>query len=159
SLYRPLAALRSLKAAIEKHGPDLIVCCDERALAVALDLYKREKARNPAIAGLIARSLGAPDNYPCMLSRLDGLAAMREMGVRVPAMMAVESKADVDKAIAAFGFPLVLKADQSWGGSGVAIARTREEAVAKWRKLSRPASRLRSLVRTLRRRDAHFLLE
>jgi biotin carboxylase len=94
-----------------------------------------------------------------MLSRLDGLAAMREMGVRVPAMMAVESKADVDKAIAAYGFPLVLKADQSWGGSGVAIARTREEAVANWRKLSRPASRLRSLVRTLRRRDAHFLLE
>jgi biotin carboxylase len=51
-----------------------------------------------------------------------------------------------------------LKADDSWGGDGVVIARTREEARAAYCKLANPPSRLRSVARAARRRDAHFLL-
>ena len=56
------------------------------------------------------------------------------------------------------GLPVVIKSDGSWGGDGVVVARTREEAHAGWRKLGHAPSRLRSLVRALRRKDAHFLL-
>jgi hypothetical protein len=159
SVYRPLAAQASLRTAIRKFAPDLLVSCDERALARTLELYAHEKPHGGAIARLIERSLGVPENYACVQSRLEGLSAMRALGVRIPAMIAVEREADIDRAIASFDFPLVLKADETWGGDGVAIVRSREDAVAAWRKLRGPVWRLRSLVRTFRRRDAHFLLE
>src|SRR6185312_9746989 len=57
------------------------------------------------------------------------------------------------------GYPAVVKADGSWGGEGVIIARDEAAAIAAFRKLSRPASRLRSVVRALRRKDPHFLLD
>jgi hypothetical protein len=154
-----LAAQASLRAAIRKFAPDLLVSCDERALAQILELYADEKPYGGAISRLIVRSLGTPENYACVQSRFDGLSAMRALGVRAPAMIAVEREAEVDRAIESFGFPLVLKADETWGGDGVAIVRSRDKAVAAWRKLRGPVWRIRSLVRTFRRRDAHFLLE
>jgi len=73
--------------------------------------------------------------------------------------MPVADMAALDLCIERLGLPVVLKADGSWGGDGVIVARTKEEAHAAFTRLMRPASRLRNVARVLRRKDAHFLIE
>jgi hypothetical protein len=157
-IYSPLASLHSLRAAIEDFAPDLIVCCDERALAHLLQLHAGERGRDSALASLIARSLGAPENYGRVLSRSGGLSEMRNIGVRVPDTLPVEDEAELDDRLETIGFPAVLKADATCGGQGVAIVHTHRAAHAAYRRLAFPP-RLRTLARIVRSRDIHFLLE
>jgi hypothetical protein len=156
--YWPMAPLRSLQAAIRKFSPDLIMCCDERALAHLLTFYSVEKETSPRLAALIERSLGNPESYARVLSRSTSLTELRELGLCVPETLAVEDEDDLDRSIAAVGYPAVLKADESWGGEGVRIVNSRKEARAAYRKLALAPSRGRSLARLIRRRDPHFLL-
>ena len=71
-------------------------------------------------------------------------------------LLSIEAQAPALKSV---GLPAVLKADGSWGGDGVAVVRTHEEASRAFRKLAGPPSRLRSLSRAVLRKDAHFLQE
>lgn len=156
--YNALFPIASLRSAIAQSRPDLIVACDDRVVTQMLELYSREK-ENSDIAKLIKRSLGDVAAYSPMMSRQDSLEAMRAEGVRVPDGVAIENEAALERAIAQIGLPAVLKADGSWGGEGVAVARTPEEARAAYRKLAFPAPRWRSVARALRRKDMHFLHE
>lgn len=155
--YNPLFPVASLRAAIAQSKPDLIIACDDRVVTQLLELHRREK--NSDIARLIERSLGDIGAYPLLLSRQGSLDAMRAEGVRVPDSVAVESADALDAALARIGLPAVLKADGSWGGEGVAVVRTREDAQAAYRKLAFPPPRWRSVARAVRRKDAHFLHE
>jgi hypothetical protein len=155
--YRPLFALASLRTAIEASRPDLIVPCDDRAVGLLLRLYAKEDENSPA-AILIRRSLGAPQEFATVLSRPGSMTASREAGIRAPETVAVTNEEELDSCLACLGLPAVLKADGSWGGEGVIVARSREEAVAAFHRLKRPASRLRNMARALRRKDLHFLL-
>jgi predicted ATP-grasp superfamily ATP-dependent carboligase len=155
--YRPLTALRSLRAAIARAMPDLIVPCDDRAVSLALRLYAKEKEETP-VKALIRRSLGTPEEFATILSRAGSMRAAADAGVSVPETIAVADEAALERALARLGLPAVLKADGSWGGDGVIVAYTKDEALAALRKLKRPASRLRNVARAWRRKDAHFLL-
>lgn len=155
--YAALNAQASLKHAIEASRPDLIVSCDDRAVAHLLRLHEREKGS--WIATLIRRSLGSPESFPEMISRAGSMAAAAEEGIRAPATVPVADEAELDAALSQLGLPAVLKADGSWGGDGVVVARSKEEAVAAFHRLRHPASRLRNIARALKRKDAHFLLE
>lgn len=155
--YRALFAASSWRAAIGDANPDLIVACDDRAVAQMLALHEREIRHSP-LAQLIERSLGAPDNIRQVMARNECMRIAREIGVRVPDTFAVTDEASLDAALAQLGYPAVVKADGTWGGDGVIIAKTRAEAVAAFRKLSKPSSRLRSVARAAKRGDAHFLL-
>ena len=158
AIYSALAPLNSLRTALGRFMPDLIVSCDERALTHLLALYACEKPRASPVAGLIKRSLGVPENYDRVLSRSKFLAEMASEGIRVPQTLPVTREAQLEDALAVIGLPAVLKADGTWGGEGVAIVRTPEEARAAYRRLALPPSRLRSAARSLRRRDLHFFL-
>ena len=155
--YAALNALATLKRAIEASRPDLIVSCDDRAVAHLLGLHKREK--DSWIAALIRRSLGTPENFPEMISRAGSMAATAQIGIRTPKTLPVADETELEAVLAEIGLPVVVKADGSWGGDGVVVVRTKEEAVAAFHRLRRPASRLRNLARALKRKDAHFLLE
>jgi hypothetical protein len=154
--YRPLRALPSLRAALEASMPDIAVFCDDRAVALALKLHARADA---PLAALIRRSLGSPENFPRMISRHGAMEEARACGIRAPQTLPVADENALEAALENLGFPAVLKADGSWGGDGVIVARTLDEARAAFAKLKRPASRLRNVARAARRRDAHFLLE
>jgi predicted ATP-grasp superfamily ATP-dependent carboligase len=159
--YLPLLALGSLRRAIRKAKSDLLVACDDRAVSHLLQLYQKENARDPSapVASLIRRSLGTPENFAAVMSRSQSMTATAELGIRTPETVAVASEAELEACIARLGLPLVVKIDGSWGGEGVIVARSREDAIDAFHRLRKPASRLRSLVRVFRRRDAHFLLE
>jgi hypothetical protein len=152
--YRALSPLASLTRAIEGSRPDLIVSCDDRAVAHLLRLYAKADA---PLVELIRRSLGTPENFPEMISRSASMQAAAEAGILTPETVAVADERALETCLARLGVPAVLKADGSWGGDGVIVARTRDEALAAFRKLKRPTSRLRSVARAWRRKDAHFL--
>ena len=150
--YDPLFARRSLARAIAQGAPDLVVPCDDRALAQLLQLAGR-------FPRLLERSLGRPASYPALMARGDFMAAARALGIAGPPTVAVRTEEDYHRALAALGTPAVLKRDGSWGGDGVAIVRNPVQAAEAWRGLAVAPSRLRSAARALLRRDAHFLRE
>ena len=157
--YSAFAPLESFKVAIAHAAPDLVIPCDDRACAHLIALHAQATAlRNPDVVGLIARSLGAPRNYETLTTRPAFIAAAAALGIAVPRTRAVANEAELETALAEIGLPLVVKSDGSWGGDGVAIAYSREEARALFRRLSHPLSPVRSVLRALRRRDAHHLV-
>lgn len=150
--YRPLNPRASLAAAIAAAEPDLIVPCDDRAVTHLLSLQAQ-------FAPLLIRSLGRLDSYPLMMERSRAMAIAEEEGIAVPLSFAVADEDEFRRALEQVGLPAVLKADGSWGGDGVAVVRTREEAERAFRKLASAPSRLRSAARAFLRKDAHFLHE
>jgi hypothetical protein len=155
-LYSALFPLSSMRAAIEAAAPGLVICCDDRALAQLLELY-RKHAQEPRFGELVETSLGNPSAIPRLISRYGFMEEARAEGIRVPDTLPVATKSDLEAVIAALGFPLVLKSDGSWGGDGVIVARNAADAHAAFVRLARAPSRLRSLARAMRRRDTHYL--
>ena len=94
-----------------------------------------------------------------MMARSRAIAVAHEEGISAPLTVAVADEGELWRALESVGLPAVLKTDGSWGGGGVAVVRTREEAGRAFRRLAGPPSRLRSLARAVLRKDAHFLHE
>jgi hypothetical protein len=151
--FSPLKPLTSLADAIAASLPDLVVPCDD---LMAELLWRLARAR-PDLAPLLTRSCGDADTFPALSSRNDFLRRAAQAGAPAADTIALDDAADLDRAIAAFGFPLVLKADGSWGGDGVVIARSHAEARAALAKFAR-ASRLRLIASAVRRREPHLLV-
>ncbi|MGZ6022032.1 MAG: ATP-grasp domain-containing protein [Rhizomicrobium sp.] len=156
-IYNPLFPLPSLARAIEAASPDLIVPCDDRAVRQLLALYHRNPHSDAG--SLIAFSLGRIESYPALFSRSSFIAAALSEGIAAPATIGVDDIDTLELALVEIGFPAVLKSDGSWGGGGVVIARAREQAHDAYRRLSSAPSRMRSIARTFRRKDTHFLLD
>src|SRR5258706_4583598 len=158
--YEPLAPIRSLERAIGRSVPDLLVACDDRAVFHLLTLFERERKARPdsVIADLIERSLGSPREYKRVLSRNGSMAELRAAGVRVAETLPVGNEAELATCLERIGFPAVLKSDGSWGGEGVAIVRDLDQARAAYRRLANPPGLIRSIARSVKRRDIHHLL-
>ncbi|HTQ14320.1 MAG TPA: ATP-grasp domain-containing protein [Rhizomicrobium sp.] len=155
-LYRPLRPLASLAAAIGSCAPDLIVACDDRAAAHLRALHAKASGE---VRASIERSLGDPAGYGLLASRSGFVTAAREAGIAAPETVSVAGEETYEFALRLMGLPAVLKADGSWGGDGVAVLHAPRDATAAWARLAAPPSRLRSLVRAGRRRDAHHLAD
>lgn len=147
--YRALWPLPSLANALTKAAPDLVVPCDDRAVALLSTVTGFED--------LIRRSLGPTESYRILMARTPSMTAALQEGILTPQTAVVESLAALPQALQAVGLPCVLKSDFSWGGDGVRLVGTRTDAVAAFKKLQGPPSRLRSLVRVVHRNDWHHL--
>ena len=130
--YRGLDSAGSLRAAIVAAEPTLIVPCDDGVVWQLHELH----ATNAELRPLIERSLGPEEAYPQIRSRGALLSAASQLGIRVPRTETVGSEADL--APWCVDSPAVIKLDGTWGGSGVAIVRDKEEAMSAFRKLSQP---------------------
>lgn len=128
--YAPLRPRTSLRAAIEAAAPDLVVACDDDAALDLQRLYTGAGSADSAapLRALIERSLGAPDACALATARGRLIAVAIEEGVRVPATTVVGTAAELDHVLRQHKFPVVLKLDRTWGGQGVAIVHTRDEA-------------------------------
>ena len=158
-LYNPLLPLPSLALAIEESSPGSYRSV-RRPRGSASAVAPPPVTPNSDVGSLIAFSLGRIEDYPEMFSRSRFIAAaLREGRVAAPHTLDVEDGDALDLALLETGLPAVLKSDGSWGGGGVVIVRTQEQAHKAFARLSAAPSRLRSVARTFRRRDAHFLLD
>jgi hypothetical protein len=86
------------------------------------------KEGSAKIAALIESSLGPNDSFSIVSSRYELLRMAAENGVLTPRTCVIRDIEDLRGNSAIPTFPYVLKADGTWGGSGVRIARDRIEA-------------------------------
>ena len=131
--YYPIIAMDSLTSAIAAARPDMIIPCDDQA------------------AELVNRAYDAPT-----MGRVEFLDAAAKAGAPAAASTALTSEEELEQAMRELGLPLVIKCDHSWGGEGVVIAATRQEARDAFRRMNNP-SRLRDAARAMRGRGLHFL--
>ncbi len=157
--YRATDPLDCLAHAIESVNPDIIIPCDDRAVGHAHKLHARAAemgASGSGIRALIERSLGAPASYPIVDSRIKLINCAREEGIRTPDTRLVTKPEELMSGDREIAFPAVLKADGSWGGHGVRIARNREQAERFFESLAQPLSTARFLKRLMADRDAYW---
>ena len=147
--YDPLFPRGALGRAVAQAAPDLVVPCDDRALAQLLALRGHD--------ALLARSLGEPSSYPTLMTRRDFICAARDAGLLAPRTVRIDRASDLEAGLRETGCPAVLKVDGSWGGDGTAVVRDAGEARTAYARLAAPPSRGRSVARAVLRGDAHFL--
>ena len=150
----------SVKVAIEKADPDLVLPCDDRAVGHLHELYGRAtgpSASASKLRALIERSLGPPESYFVVSSRYHLLKIAGDEGIRIPETKLVSSALELKGGGAGLNLPWVLKADGSWGGHGVKIARHPREAEQCYLELSRPLSAARLVKRMIVNRDPYWL--
>lgn len=151
SLLNPLAALI---AALEQGAPDFVIPCDDSAVV----RLHRVAQQRPALRPLIVRSLGNPEACLEATRREALMEAARAEQLRIPETAEIHCLADLQAWQRRQGWPLVLKADGTFGGTGVAIIRDPEDLEPAYRAVSARPSALRILKRLLVNQD-HFLLD
>ena len=158
--YSSLRPLESLAAAIEATTPQIIIPCDDRGVQHLHELFARtrsEGATSTKLAALIERSLGSPESHPIVSSRYDLLKIALEEGLRVPETTLIKTVDDLKSWEAEHALPWVLKADGTFGGRGVKIAHSREEAERFFLDMNRPHPTIRVIKRLIVNRDPFWL--
>ncbi len=144
--FRAMAPLASLRAAIERGRPDLIIPCDDRIVGILHRLHAAadDDASEP-LRRSIVRSLGDAAAYPTIRSRSCIIAAARALGVRAPDTRPIADRQALDRWLASHGSEAVLKTDGSWGGQGVAVVHTARAARKAFAELSASPSVVRAI--------------
>lgn len=147
---------RGIENAFEKFAPDIVVPCDERAVAIMNHWIGKEgtgRCLSPQLLRCLERSLGRLDCLALRASKVDTLALARTNGVLCPRETAVASFSDCEKAAGDYGYPVVLKLSHGAGGFGVKICETREELRNAFAAFQRTQSKSSTFLDRLLRRD------
>jgi hypothetical protein len=158
--YSPFRPLDSLLGAIEAVAPDIIVPCCDRGVQHLHELHSRLRERSSSpngVADLIERSLGPAESFPIVSARYELLRLAKEEGLRVPQTRLIATVDDFNARQAEQPLPWVLKSDGTWGGRGVRIAHTLEQAQQFFSEISRPFGFGRVMKRLCVNRDPFWL--
>jgi hypothetical protein len=153
--YHALAPLRCLGMAIKDLQPDLIIPCDERAVQHLHRLFR--ETRDHDTRAIIEGSIGAAENYHSIEARVDVLLLAKQEGVLAPDIQPVFDITDLRSWSDGHAFPWVLKIDGSWGGDGVRIVKSWDEAKAAFWHIRRPVDTVTAIGQALLYRN-FFLL-
>lgn len=145
-----------LSDAIAACRPALLVPADDRALA---HLHRLHGIGSGAERRLIERSLGSPEHFDVVKSRVRLIALARTLGIAVPDDEAVTTPAGLGAWLARVAGPWVVKVDGAWAGHGVRIADTPGQAHRAFRELRRPLGFWTSFKRLLVNRDPFWLAD
>jgi carbamoylphosphate synthase large subunit len=158
--YRPLFPLRSFRRAIAASRPDIIIPGDDTVAAQLHELYQQESARfaDQDVRRLIENSLGDPKNYPVFYSRTGIASAAHRAGLLSPKMSKINSRRELLDQLETIGLPAVIKTDGSFGGLGVAIVNTKQDAERAFDKLNAYHGVARAIKRLVINRDANLIL-
>jgi hypothetical protein len=155
-ILRPLDALASI---VLQAMPTLIVPCDDRTVRHLHALHARlVSAGASAAAAIIERSLGGAGGYGITESRSELIGIAHAEGIRAPETYAVETIDDVRHAVRELGLPAVMKVDGTWGGFGVLVVDSLQQAEQLFYKMSRPLQGWKAVKRLLVDRDPFHLL-
>jgi glutathione synthase/RimK-type ligase-like ATP-grasp enzyme len=158
--YRASNPLESLRAAIEKSDPDIVVPCCDRSVEHLHQLYgnaSKEGAAGEKIVRLIENSLGDPRGYRIVTSRYDLLSLAQEEGISVPETTRVSSSADLDLWRTSKSNACVVKVDGTWGGLGVRTLRELDPSERVWDEITKTSRLTRAIKRLMVNRDAFFM--
>jgi len=158
--YEAFSPVSGLRAAIEQAEPDLVVPACDRSVVHLHELYADAQVRGvdgQKMRGLIERSLGAPASYSVVSSRYMLLSIAEASGVRIPRTRLVTRQAALDEWRRKESFPWVLKADRTWGGNGVRIVHSEDEAEQSLQQLAQMSRFSRAIKRLIINRDPFWL--
>jgi hypothetical protein len=157
--YRATSPLQSVAEAIRASAADIVVPCDDRALSHLHQLYataiETDGPLSP-MAKLIERSLGASASYAVVSSRSALLQEARDQNIRIPDKCARTCADDLRRWSATQPLPWVIKVDRSWGGLGVRIVHSLQDAEDCIRRMNQPLGMPAMLKRTLINRDSFW---
>lgn len=111
---------RRLESITSRAPYDLIVPLDHGSAMESRRIAMGAQT-SPRLRELLDRSLGSPRGYRVSCCRADLMDLAARLGLRTPATRRIASLPEVRAAIAEWGYPVVLKAENSFGGSGVTI--------------------------------------
>ncbi len=154
--YSSRRPLRSLLAAIEATNPQIVIPCDDRSVQHLHELHAFACAQGPAgnaLTSLFEYSLGSPESFSIVCSRCGLLDIAKREGVRVPDTMPLDTVDDLESWQSGHAFPWVLKGDGTFGGRGVRIAHTREQAERCYSQIAHMFGPIRALKRAVVNRD------
>ncbi len=146
----------SLRHAIESSCAELIIPFDDRTRRAMHRIHSDADPTTDAGARLrsrLERSLGPPELYRSLYSRVAIMEIATQCGVRCPATAAVGSADDIARWLVQNPGAAVLKTDGSWGGRETRLICTEADARKAWRQLSRPPGLARCIKRLLLERD------
>jgi hypothetical protein len=143
--YRGLNSLGALEHAIRTLRPEIVIPCDDRVVWQLHELHREHSDLRP----LIETSLGAASGFTFIQRRDLLLELARELGIAIPKTQQVTSEEEVRAWFERGETAAVLKLDRTWGGEGVAIARSAEEAINAFREFSRRIGLLTACKRLL----------
>lgn len=133
--YHHLTEARDLDQALRRWSPRLVIPCDD----LAVDALHRAHARYtsagapvPSGARLIEDSLGSGEGYKIARNKSRVLALAEELRIPVPDSTVITDLDLLERLLdrPAARFPVVLKSDAMWGGLGVQIVNSADEARA-----------------------------
>ncbi len=158
--YSGIRPVQSLIHAIEATAPDIIIPCDDRAVRHLHELHAQAcnmGALGNKIITLIEKSIGSPNSYAVVSSRYALLSIAREAQLRVPETQQINSLSDLKSWQRRCPFPWVLKADGTYGGHGVRIVHSLEQAESFLEELTHFYRAGRAIKRLWINRDAFWL--
>jgi glutathione synthase/RimK-type ligase-like ATP-grasp enzyme len=142
-VYHNRPRLRSAVRAIDRWCPDLLVCADDLAVRELQALHQRtasdDKARR-RISELIELSLGPAASFPATHNKSDFLARVQAEGLRCPRTIIIPATRAFTCVPAELIYPIVVKADQSYGGICVRIANREADVRAVMWELQTPCT-------------------
>src|SRR5262249_57687479 len=123
-LYHTRPQLKSTVRPIERCSPALLVCADDLAVRELQALHQRtaasdDKARRH-ISKLIELSIGPATSFAPIVSKSEFLARVEIEGSRFPRTIVVPATRAFE-SVPELIYPIVVKADQSYGGRCVRI--------------------------------------
>jgi hypothetical protein len=145
----PFDAGASLERAIEDARPDLVVPCDDRVVSQLHELHERR----PHLRDLIVSSLGPASEYGIVSRRERLLETAASLGIRIPDTQLVRSEDDVRAWFARGPARSVLKVEGTWGGNGVRIVDSYDEAIAAHARLRKRGGLVAAVKRLVVNRD------
>jgi hypothetical protein len=131
--YTGFDSLVALEKAVAAVRPDLVIPCDDRAVWQLHALHESHREHRE----LLERSLGAPEHYNTLRSRVGCANIARTLGVPVPETRGISSLAAIREWFDANPGRAALKVDGSSGGHGVQIVDDPQECIAAWRRLGK----------------------
>jgi len=158
--YSAVHPLASLLRAIESAAPDLIIPCDDRVVQHLHQLCRQFRAPGgpqDGVVSLIERSLGPSASYPILSARYPLLELAKANGIQVPSFCLLQTPEDLSRWQGKHPLPWVLKADGTWGGGGVRVVETPQEAETMLQILKAPCRLNRAVKRLLVNRDPFYL--
>jgi hypothetical protein len=120
----------SLVQAIRASGAEIVIPCDDHAIRT-MHIFHGETPATPAVADVvktIERSLGDPAAYLLIGSRHEVQTAARAEGLNAAESFAIGRATNLETLMRQVPFPWVMKADHTWGGTGVRFVNSLAEA-------------------------------
>jgi hypothetical protein len=159
--YSGLHPLISLRLAIESFGPEIVIPSCDRSVQHLHELHAETVANwgeSAGLAKLIERSLGSPESFAITSNRYLLIEMARSEGIPVPECQSMEGIDDFRRWRAGCAPPWVIKADGTWGGRGVRIARDEAEAERLFAELTQRSSKVELVKRMILNRDRDWVL-